>query len=45
MIGRRRQGWALYAAMLVMFLGGTIVLYVGRASRRRRSMPRACTTW
>jgi len=27
MIGRRRQGWALYIAMLVMFLGGTIVMY------------------
>jgi K+-transporting ATPase ATPase A chain len=27
MIGRRRQGWALYAAMLVMFLAGTAVLY------------------
>jgi K+-transporting ATPase ATPase A chain len=27
MINRRRQGWALYAAMLVMFLGGTAVMY------------------
>ncbi|HYB22532.1 MAG TPA: potassium-transporting ATPase subunit KdpA, partial [Solirubrobacteraceae bacterium] len=27
MIGRRRQGWALYVAMLVMFLGGTAVIY------------------
>jgi K+-transporting ATPase ATPase A chain len=27
MIGRRRQGWALYAAMLVMFIGGTAVIY------------------
>jgi potassium-transporting ATPase potassium-binding subunit len=27
MIKRRRQGWALYAAMLVMFLGGTAVIY------------------
>jgi potassium-transporting ATPase potassium-binding subunit len=27
MIGRRRQGWALYVAMLVMFLGGTTVIY------------------
>jgi potassium-transporting ATPase potassium-binding subunit len=27
MINRRRQGWALYAAMLVMFVGGTAVLY------------------
>ncbi|MGA2320978.1 MAG: potassium-transporting ATPase subunit KdpA [Solirubrobacteraceae bacterium] len=29
MIGRRRQGWALYVAMLVMFLGGTAVIYAG----------------
>jgi K+-transporting ATPase ATPase A chain len=27
MIGRRRQGWALYAAMLVMFVGGLAVIY------------------
>jgi K+-transporting ATPase ATPase A chain len=27
MLGRRRQGWALYAAMMVMFLGGTAVIY------------------
>jgi K+-transporting ATPase ATPase A chain len=27
MIGRRRQGWALYVAMLVMFLAGTAVIY------------------
>jgi K+-transporting ATPase ATPase A chain len=27
MIGRRRQGWALYAAMLVMFVGGLAALY------------------
>jgi potassium-transporting ATPase potassium-binding subunit len=31
MIGRRRQGWALYVAMLVMFIGGTIVMYVAEA--------------
>ncbi|HYB28153.1 MAG TPA: potassium-transporting ATPase subunit KdpA [Solirubrobacteraceae bacterium] len=31
MIGRRRQGWALYAAMLVMFIGGTVVLYAAEA--------------
>ena len=31
MIGRRRQGWALYAAMLVMFLGGTAVIYAVEA--------------
>src|ERR1035441_1242484 len=31
MVGRRRQGWALYAAMLVMFLGGTAVLYAAEA--------------
>jgi potassium-transporting ATPase potassium-binding subunit len=31
MIGRRRQGWALYAAMLVMFVGGTAVMYAAEA--------------
>ena len=27
MIGRPRQGWALYAAMLAMFIGGSAVIY------------------
>jgi K+-transporting ATPase ATPase A chain len=27
MVGRRRQGWALYAAMLAMFVGGVVVTY------------------
>jgi K+-transporting ATPase ATPase A chain len=27
MVGNRRQGWALYAAMLVMFVGGAAVAY------------------
>jgi K+-transporting ATPase ATPase A chain len=31
MIGRPRQGWALYAAMLVMFLGGAGVLMAAEA--------------
>jgi potassium-transporting ATPase potassium-binding subunit len=31
MIGRPRQGWALYAAMLVMFVGGTGVVYAAEA--------------
>jgi potassium-transporting ATPase potassium-binding subunit len=31
MIGRRRQGWALYSAMLAMFLGGTTVIYAAEA--------------
>src|SRR5450755_468849 len=31
MIGRRRQGWALYAAMMVMFVGGTAVMYAAEA--------------
>jgi potassium-transporting ATPase potassium-binding subunit len=31
MIGRRRQGWALYAAMLVMFIGGTGAIYAAEA--------------
>jgi K+-transporting ATPase ATPase A chain len=29
MIGRRRQGWALYVAMLAMFLAGTAAIYAG----------------
>jgi K+-transporting ATPase ATPase A chain len=31
MIGRRRQGWALYAAMLTMFVAGLVVLYIAEA--------------
>jgi K+-transporting ATPase ATPase A chain len=31
MVGRRRQGWALYAAMLAMFIGGTAVMYAAEA--------------
>lgn len=31
MVGRSRQGWALYAAMMVMFLGGTAVMYAAEA--------------
>jgi K+-transporting ATPase ATPase A chain len=32
MIGRRRQGCALYAAMLVMFLAGSAAIYAGEAN-------------
>ncbi len=31
MVGRRRQGWTLYAVMLVMFLGGSAVIYAADA--------------
>ena len=31
MIGRRRQGWALYVAMIVMFFAGTAVIYATEA--------------
>jgi potassium-transporting ATPase potassium-binding subunit len=31
MVGRRRQGWALYAAMLAMFFGGSAMLYAAEA--------------
>jgi K+-transporting ATPase ATPase A chain len=31
MIGRRRQGWALYVAMLAMFLAGAAAIYAGEA--------------
>jgi K+-transporting ATPase ATPase A chain len=31
MIGRRRQGWALFATMAVMFVGGTAVMYAAEA--------------
>jgi potassium-transporting ATPase potassium-binding subunit len=31
MTRRRRQGWALYAAMMVMFVAGTAVIYLAEA--------------
>ena len=31
MVGRRRQGWALYSAMIVLFVAGTAVLYGAEA--------------
>jgi K+-transporting ATPase ATPase A chain len=31
MVGRRRQGWALYVVMLVMFIGGSAVIYAAEA--------------
>jgi len=31
MAGRRRQGWALYAAMLAMFIGGTVAMSAAEA--------------
>jgi len=31
MVGRRRQGWALYAAMMAMFVGGAAVMYAAEA--------------
>ena len=31
MIGRTRQGWALYSAMLVLFVGGVGVMYAAEA--------------
>jgi potassium-transporting ATPase potassium-binding subunit len=31
MIGRLRQGWALYAVMMTMFIGGTAVMYAAEA--------------
>jgi K+-transporting ATPase ATPase A chain len=31
MVGRPRQGWALYVTMLVMFVGGTAVMYAAEA--------------
>ena len=31
MVGRRRQGWALFAAMMVMFVAGTAVIYAAEA--------------
>jgi potassium-transporting ATPase potassium-binding subunit len=32
MIGRRRQGWALYGVMLVMFTAGTAVMYAAESN-------------
>ena len=45
MVGSRRQGWAIYAAMLVLFVGGVAVVYAAEQhgsaraamARRRRS--------
>lgn len=31
MVGRRRQGWTLYWAMMVLFIAGAAVLYVAEA--------------
>ena len=31
MIGRPRQGWALYAAMIILFVAGTAAIYAGEA--------------
>ena len=31
MVGRRRQGWALYSAMLVLFVAGASILYAAEA--------------
>src|SRR3984885_6646526 len=31
MIGHRRQGWALYAAMMAIFIAGSVVIYAAEA--------------
>jgi K+-transporting ATPase ATPase A chain len=31
MVGRRRQGWVLYAVMLALFVGGTAIIYAAEA--------------
>jgi potassium-transporting ATPase potassium-binding subunit len=31
MVGRRRQGWALYIVMIVMFVGGSAVIYAAES--------------
>ena len=36
MVGNRRQGWALYAAMMLMFIVAVGVVYVRRAARLAR---------
>jgi potassium-transporting ATPase potassium-binding subunit len=43
MVGNRRQGYAIYATMLVMFLGAVCVAYVAEAQLHRPSTPRGCT--
>jgi potassium-transporting ATPase potassium-binding subunit len=45
MIGRRRQGRALYAAMLVMFIGGTIVIYAAEAHGTPAQHAAGLHTW
>ena len=39
MVGRRRQGWALYIVMIVMFIGGTPRSTPRRVTALRRSTP------
>ena len=34
MVGNERQGWAIFSAMGVLFLGGVAVLYCGRGRRQ-----------
>ena len=39
-VGNRRQGWALYAAMLIMFVGAVAAVYLAEATARRPSTRR-----
>ena len=36
MVGDQRQGWALFAAMAVMFAAGLVVVYASEAAPNRR---------
>ena len=42
MTGNRRQGYAIYATMMLMFLGAVIVAYIAEAHGSPRSTPPAC---
>ena len=41
MVGDQRQGWALFAAMAVLFAAGLAVVYASEAAPTRHSSPLA----
>ena len=38
MVGDQRQGWALFAAMAVLFLAGVAIVYANEATSDRKSV-------
>ena len=43
MTGNRRQGYAIFGDVMVMFLGAVIVAYIAEAHGSRRSTRPGCT--